>query len=78
MWICTQEKYGRALVKPQKIKILTELFIIGASADADMTYLGSYPNKNQREYVMNDLRRWLNNPFSVIFKRVYIMPESIE
>lgn len=77
MWICAQEKYGGDLIQPQKISTLTELFII-AVIDGDVTYLGSYPNKKQRECVMNDLRRWLNNPFSIIFKRVYIMPESIE
>ena len=78
MWICAQEKYGKTLVKPKKIKVLTGLFIVEASANTDITYLGSYPNKDQRDLVMNDLRHWLNNPFSRIFKRVYNMPESVE
>ena len=78
MWICAQERYGKTIVKPKKIKVLTGLFIVEASANTDITYLGSYPNKEQRDLVMNDLRRWLNNPFSRFFKRVYIMPESVE
>ena len=78
MWICAQERYGKVLVKPKKIKVLTELFIIEASINTDVTYLGSYSNKDQRDFVMNDLRRWLNNPFSRIFFFVYIMPESVE
>ena len=78
MWICAQERYGKILVKPEKIKVLTELFIVEASINTDVTYLGSYSNKDQRDFVMNDLRHWLNNPFSRIFKRVYIMPESVE
>lgn len=78
MWICAQERYGKTLVKPKKIKVLTGLFIIEASSNTDVTYLGSYPNKDQRDLVMNDLRHWLNSPFSRIFKRVYIMPESVE
>ena len=65
-------------MEPQKIKVSKGLFIVEASNNADIVYLGSYPNKDQRESVMKDLRRWLNNPFSRIFKRVYIMPESVE
>lgn len=78
MWICSQKKYGGDLVEPRKIKNSKGLFIVEASNNADIVYLGSYPNKDQRESVMKDLRRWLNNPFSRIFKRVYIMPESVE
>ena len=78
MWICAQERYGKTLVKPKKIKVLTGLFIVEASVSTDITYLGSYPNKDQRDFVMNDLRRWLGNPFSRIFKKVYTMPESVE
>jgi hypothetical protein len=78
MWICSQKKYGGALVEPRKIKISKGLFIVEASNSADVAYLGSYSNEDQREDVMKDLRRWLNNPFSRILKRVYIMPESVE
>lgn len=78
MWICSQKKYGGTLVEPRKIKNSTPSFIVEASNNVDIVYLGSYPNKDQRESVMKDLRRWLNNPFSRIFKRVYIMPESVE
>ena len=41
MWICAQERYGKILVKPKKIKVLAELFIIEASVNTDVTYLGS-------------------------------------